>query len=364
MLRPYHEPANPMTRTILLIAAAICCSCLAAGAADPKPSTAPAANGAANKPSAPPPVLAAEKATVDSPDGTSILKWKGGKRAAFYLAFDDACPSHLVNVIPELERRKIVGTFYVIAGSPMFNGNKKWEAAAKSPYAVFANHTFKHKDFPTLEAFEGEVAQTNKVILRLQPGTKETRVIAFGKPGGVKYGITDAQIEEVLAKHDMVNRLPFWTPVIHVKTADDMHKGVDQTIKKGEVGHLDFHGVGGDWLVTPVDFFRAVLDKLDASREVLWVSDTASIMKYAAERKASQVKVVENAPGKVRLSLTTTLDARLYDEPLSLATKVPAGWKQAVVTQGETKATVPVAEGIVVYDAIAGGPEVVLTEGR
>jgi peptidoglycan/xylan/chitin deacetylase (PgdA/CDA1 family) len=353
-----------MTRTILLMAAAICCCYVPAGAADPKPPAKPAVDSAANKPSAPPPVLAAEEVTVDAPDGTSILKWKGGKRAAFYLAFDDACPSHLTNVIPELERRKIVGTFYVIAGSPMFNGNKKWEATAKSQYAVFANHTFKHKDFPTLEAFEGEVAQTNKVILRLQPGTKETRVIAFGKPGGVKYGITDAQIEQVLAKHDMVNRLPFWTPVIHVKTPDDMRKAVDQTIKNGDVGHLDFHGVGGDWLVTPVDFFQAVLDKLDASREVLWVSDTASVLKYAAERKAAQVKVVETAAGKVRLSLTTTLDAKLYDEPLSLATKVPAAWKQAVVAQGDAKATVPVMDGVAVYDAVPGGAEVVLTEGR
>lgn len=337
-----------MTRTILLIAAAICFSGLAAGAADPEIFVTPAA----------------KEGTGDSPDGTSILKWKGGKRAAFYLAFDDACPSHLTNVIPELQRRKIVGTFYVIAGSPMFNGNKKWEEAAKSPYAVFANHTFRHKDFPTVEAFEGEIAQTNKVILRLQPGKNATRVIAFGKPGGVKYGITDAQIAEVLAKHDMVDRLPFWTPVIHVKTADDMRKGVDQTIKKGEVGHLDFHGVGGDWLVTPLDFFQAVLDKLDASRDALWVSDTASVMKYAAERKASQVKVAENAAGKVRLSLTTTLDPKLYDEPLSLATKVPAAWIRAAVVQGKTKATVPVVEGVAVYDAVPGGPEVVLTEGR
>ncbi|HEX8913285.1 MAG TPA: polysaccharide deacetylase family protein [Humisphaera sp.] len=309
-------------------------------------------------------IAAADKITVDSPDGTSVLKWKGGKKAAFYLAFDDGCPTHLTNVIPELQKRKIVGTFYVIAGRPTFNGNKKWEEAAKSPYVVFANHTFRHKDFPTLEGFEDEVAQTNKVILRLQPGAKEHRVIAFGKPGGVKYGITDADIAGVLAKHDMVNRLPFWTPVIHVKTVDDMHKWVDQGIKKGEIGHLDFHGVGGDWLVTPVDFYLAILDKLDACKADLWVSDTASVMKYAAERKAATVKVVENTPTKVRLTLATTLDAKLYDEPLTLATKVPAGWKQAVVTQGEAKATAPVTDGVAVYDAVPGGPEIVLTGGK
>jgi peptidoglycan/xylan/chitin deacetylase (PgdA/CDA1 family) len=307
---------------------------------------------------------AVDKTTADFPDGTSILKWKDGKKGAFYLAFDDACPTHLTNVIPELEKRKIIGTFYIIAGAGQFTGNKKWEAAAKSPYVVFANHTFKHKDFPTLEAFDKEVVDTNKVILKMQPGSKPNRIIAFGKPGGVKYGITDAQIEDVLKQHDMVNRLPFYTPVIHVKTVDDMHKWIDQGIKKGEIGHLDFHGVGGDWLVTPTDFFHAILDKLDASREELWVSDTATIMKYAAERKASQVKVIANEKDKIRISLTTTLDTKFYDEPLTLATKVPAGWKNATVTQGEKKTTVPVKDGVAKYDALAGGAEIILTETK
>src|SRR5438067_10698591 len=100
-----------------------------------------------------------------------------------------------------------------------------------------------------------------------------------------------------------------------------MHEWIDQAIKRGDIGHLDFHGVGGDWLVTPVDFFHAILDKLDASKDDLWVADTATIMKYAALRKASQVKIIENAKDRVRISLTTTLDTKLYDEPLTLATK-------------------------------------------
>ena len=41
---------------------------------------------------------------------TQILKWKDGKKAAFTLGFDDSAPSQLAHVVPELERRKIVGT--------------------------------------------------------------------------------------------------------------------------------------------------------------------------------------------------------------------------------------------------------------
>ena len=51
--------------------------------------------------------------------GTQILKWKDGKKAAFMLGFDDSAPSQLENVVPELERRKIIGNFYLVTGNKL-----------------------------------------------------------------------------------------------------------------------------------------------------------------------------------------------------------------------------------------------------
>src|SRR5688572_18061809 len=84
---------------------------------------------------------------VQAADGdTQVLKWKDGKKAAFMLAFDDSAPSQLKNVVPELEKRKIVGNFYLVTGNGLYNAIKRrWEAAAKSPYVAVANHTFTHK---------------------------------------------------------------------------------------------------------------------------------------------------------------------------------------------------------------------------
>ena len=68
---------------------------------------------------------------------TKILKWKDGKTAVFLLAFDDSCPTHLTNVIPELEKRGIVGNFYVVPGKGTLPPKKaQWEKAAKSPVEV------------------------------------------------------------------------------------------------------------------------------------------------------------------------------------------------------------------------------------
>src|SRR5438552_1936820 len=52
--------------------------------------------------------------------GTQVLKWKDGKKACFMIAFDDSAPSQLKNVVPELEKRKIVGNFYLVTGNSLW----------------------------------------------------------------------------------------------------------------------------------------------------------------------------------------------------------------------------------------------------
>src|SRR5436190_2255658 len=65
---------------------------------------------------------------------TQVLKWKDGKKAAFMLGFDDSAPSQLEHVVPELDKRKIVGNFYLVTGNKLYASLKRrWEDAAKSP---------------------------------------------------------------------------------------------------------------------------------------------------------------------------------------------------------------------------------------
>src|SRR4051812_24183829 len=96
---------------------------------------------------------------------TKVLKWKDGKAACFLLAFDDSAPSQLKNVVPELQRRKIPGTFYLVTGNGLYASLKsKWEEAVKSPYIVPANHTFTHKGVNNAEELEPELAKCNEVL--------------------------------------------------------------------------------------------------------------------------------------------------------------------------------------------------------
>src|SRR5206468_1014517 len=127
--------------------------------------------------------LAAEsKGEADG--STQVLKWKDAKKAVFMLAFDDSAPSQLKNVVPELEKRRIVGTFYLVTGNSLYaNLKSKWETAAKSPYVVVANHTFTHRGATNAEQLDQELAKCNEVLYKIHPERKQPRLLGFGRPG-------------------------------------------------------------------------------------------------------------------------------------------------------------------------------------
>ena len=303
----------------------------------------------------------AQTPQASGPGTTKVLKWQDGKKACFMLAFDDGAPSQLKNVIPELDKRKIVGTFYLVTGNSLYAGLKpKWEAAVKSPYIVPANHTFTHKGVMTVEELEPELAKNNEVLLAYHPDRPKPRLLGFGKPGGVPWNVPKEELAAALAKHDLVDRPPFWGPPMHYKSAAELVAAVDKAIEKGEMGHADFHGVGADWLVTPIDWFTALLDKLEQHRDELWITDCASWKKYTSERETAEVKALEAGSNRIRISLTAKTDPTLYDEPLTLTTKVPASWKNCAVTQRQSKTSVSVKDGAVQYSAVPGAGEIIL----
>ncbi len=293
--------------------------------------------------------------------GTQVLKWKDGKKAAFMLAFDDSAPSQLKNVVPELEKRKIVGNFYLVTGNGLYAALKRrWEDAAKSPYVAVANHTFTHKGVNNAAELEPELSKCNEVLHQLKPERKQPFLVGFGRPGGVPWKVTPEEQKAALAKHHLCDRPPFAGPPINYKSAAATVAAVDTAIAKGEMGHLDFHGVGEDWLVTPVDWFTALLDKLEAVRDQVWITDVVSWHQYVTERTSAEVKNVKSDANAISLELTCKADPALYDLPLTLATKVPADWKNCVVTQGAKSTTVPVRDGVAQYDALPGGGAITL----
>lgn len=298
----------------------------------------------------------------DKKTGTRILRFQDGKQAAYMLGFDDSLPKHLALVIPELEKRKMVGNFYVNPGSPNWKKHKaEWEVAARSPYVALHNHTWTHTGVQTVDGFEDDLLKTNDAIYAITPHLKTPRLMVFRQPGGCPWKITKKETSDVLAKHHMVSRPWLDGPPLTMKGGlPEVLSTVDTALSRGELGFVDFHGVGGDGLPAPMEWFVALLDKLDAERDRLWITDAASWAKYQAERKNAEIKVLQADASQLRASLTCSSDPVYYDMPLTVAIEVPAIWKTCNVVQG-TKTWQATAEGGEIrFDALPGSDEIVI----
>lgn len=293
---------------------------------------------------------------------TAVLKWKDGKKAVFLLAFDDSCDSHIKTAIPLLRQYGMVGTFYVNQGKAQYRkAAAVWEKELPTnPAMVYGNHTFTHVGATNAAQLDVELSRSAEAIQACYPGRKQPFLVSFGRPGGVPWKVSDEEKKAALAKYHLIERPAFFSFPFHVKTTDDVVGLVDKAIAKGDMGHLDFHGVGGDWLVTPTDMFTALLGKLAASSNQVWVTDHITYHKYLTERDSAQGKVLQADKEQIRIQLSSLAAQELYDTALTLETCVPREWKVCQVEQGPVRSEHLVINGVVRYEGVPGAGAITL----
>jgi hypothetical protein len=152
--------------------------------------------------------------------------------------------------------------------------------------------------------------------------------------------------------------------MIALRTADEMMAHVEKAVAAGSMECIVFHGVGGDWIATPLPIFTEFLDRLVKRRDAVWITGHIAAHQYATERDAATVTVAKRGPSRIELTLACSADAHLYDQPLTLLTTVPATWTHCAVDQGARHADAAVAGGVARYEAVPGGGPIVLTLGR
>jgi hypothetical protein len=101
-----------------------------------------------------------------------------------------------------------------------------------------------------------------------------------------------------------------------------------------------------------------MLDKLESSRDQLWITDPISWHKYLTERKGAEIKLLQCDEQQIRLQLSCNADPVLYDLPLALSTRVPPQWKTCVVKQGGVETKAAVINGSVRYAALPDSEEI------
>jgi peptidoglycan/xylan/chitin deacetylase (PgdA/CDA1 family) len=308
-------------------------------------------------------VHAAAATSSGAPGETAVLKWRDGKKAAFLLAFDDSCQSHVKKAIPELEKRGMVGTFYINPGNGPYRSHKDaWEKdLPKSPAVVYGNHTFTHSGATNTVHLDTELSRCHEVIYACYPERKKPFLVSFGRPGGVPWTVPDSEKKAALAKYNLIERPSFFGYPIHVKSTEALCAVVDKAIAKGEMGHHDFHGVGGDWLVTPMEAFIALLDKLEACKEDVWVTDHITCHKYQTERAGAKVSTERVDAASITVALSSSADSALYDLPLTLETGVPESWLECRIAQAGAETRCAAVNGKIRYEGLPNAGDIVIT---
>lgn len=125
-------------------------------------------------------------------------------------------------------------------------------------------------------------------------------------------------------------------------SVDQMKAWVDTSLGAGAWLVLVIHGVEGiGWEAIPAAHLREYFDYMKANEGGLWVTTFRDAGKYARERMAGAV-TTKQAGDAIEVSVTHSLDPKLYNLPLTARTTVPAAWTQAEVRQAKTRQTVSV----------------------
>jgi hypothetical protein len=299
---------------------------------------------------------------------TKVAKWKDDRTAAFLLMFDDGWPSHWQVAIPEMEKRGLIGTFYINPEKGEYKKfEEKWKTEIPKTGMVYGDHTMTHQGVKDLENAEWEIGECANYIRRISNRPKP-ELVSYGQPGvgEGKWNLSAEDLKVLLKKHKLISRPPFegHGAVYHWKTTEEMLALADKAVASKGMEYLVIHGVERkepdwgyqDFWPLKQDVFFPLLDALKerSGKGELWITDHISQHKYEVQRDASEVKVLRKVDRGIELELKCSADAELYDGPLTLITEVPKSWSNVTVTQGDKKTEAEAKDGFVKFDALPG----------
>jgi peptidoglycan/xylan/chitin deacetylase (PgdA/CDA1 family) len=235
----------------------------------------------------------------------TTITWPRHKKAVIVLTYDDALKSQLDNAIPQLDSMGFKGTFFLIGDALNFITIPQWRQVAKKGHEL-ANHTLYHPCISTSDNPVGSQNYTPNTIVReiglmnyflYSLDGKTSHAYAYPctetSVGGkdyvdtlkrsqcAKYARIGGDKDAVITDFQHLN--PLLIPSYGLEgnnSAAQLIAFVDNVVKKGGMGVFMFHGIGGDYITTPLDAHRALLEYLKKNKKDIWVTTLSEAMDY------------------------------------------------------------------------------------
>ncbi len=268
----------------------------------------------------------------------AVCSWRGGRRAALSIRFDDSHPTHLSTAIPILREYGFRGTFMVNPGkyppgsrqrSDFQERLAEWTAITRRGDQELANHTAHHRGAADDEDMERELREASEAIWSLSP--ENSRLLALNLGGGT-WWTTTRPLRYYLDKYhlfDVSGSLGMDDTYGNRVAAFREH--LQRHIERAGWCRIHFHSIG-DGQASSQANFRAALQLVRQHQSELWIAGMADIHKYQTERAGATLALEGKATGHAVLHLACSTDAQLFDQPLTLEVRLPESWPADTVT--------------------------------
>ncbi len=299
-----------------------------------------------------------------------VTTFPHNKTAAVSITFDDSVDSQVQVALPILRSFHLPATFFVIAGhindtvpttGAYHTTWAEWKQAQQDGYEV-GNHSMDHKqplvqitDDATLDWEINGAAQLIQDKTGIAP-------LTFAFP----WTQTNARTTAVALQRHIKVRTENSYVYDNTLTVTQANAFIDTFLAKGMWGVTMNHGFEGNGYkpVSRVDF-TAHCAYINSKRDQLWVDTYANMARYIAERKVAVVKTGING-NPWCFSVSTPLDAHIYNIPLTLSIPVPAGHDsrtlQLVRDDTHTPVSLQLVNGTLLTDVVPGAATYTLVD--
>lgn len=279
----------------------------------------------------------------DGANGASlrIATWPGGKDAALSFRFDDSDPTHLDLVVPMLGEYRFRGTFMVNPGPDEPGGRRRsafqarladWKALAGRREHELANHTARHRGANGDEDMDAEIGMAAEIIRQVAP--HQGRLMALNLGGGTTW-TTTRTLRHYLEKYDQFEISgSLGMDDVYGDRVEAFRKHLESHLGRGLWARVHYHGIGEGKGASEANF-RAALEVANEHRDRIWNAGMTEIHRYQTARDGARLVPGDSGADRVEFRVETSTDPLLYDRPLEIEARFPAGWKAVRVESGE-----------------------------
>jgi peptidoglycan/xylan/chitin deacetylase (PgdA/CDA1 family) len=325
----------------------------------------------------------------------SIAPWYGFKKAACSLTFDDGTLDQYMVAFPEMERRNLKGTFFLITRFIrrcywMDEETKRllfsWDQARQLSHAghEIGSHSLTHKDLTKKGVnIERELGSSFMKIKRELPSlsavtlawpywrsNEECRIVAseYYLSARAGTGLIDSYAERNIGNPDSrtINLFAVDSLCIRNSEIDKPWKSYSYRIhEEGGWFVLCFHGIddgridieGLGWEPITLSRFKEILDHIQEMD--FWIAPFGTVSRYIRERVAASLSLKAARNGYFVVTLEDGLDDTVYNQPLSIEMRLPEKWEKIRVSQRRIAMDHHISkEGYLRFSALPDGSEI------